>query len=169
MKILLFVLGGCLLLGLLIYGVGLILPAEHIAEGSRRVAAAPEAVAARVRELESQPAWRSGLQRIEVLSREAGEVVYREHGRHGPIRYRWREAAPNERFESRIDDDQLPFGGRWIITLTRAEQGTLVTIREEGVVRSPVFRTLSRFVFGHETTLRGYLDELAKSFGTGAR
>lgn len=166
MKCALYALSGLLSLGLLIYLVGCFLPAEHVAEGRREVAAPLAAVAQRVREVEAQPRWRRGVKAIEIVSRTDSELIYREQGGHGPIRYRFREIVAERQFESRIDDDTLPFGGRWIIELSTNSRGTEVRIREEGVVRAPVFRTLSRFVFGHETTLRGYLEDLAQSFGT---
>ena len=39
-----------------------------------------------------------------------------------------------------------PFGGRWLITLARAGDKTRVTIREEGFVKPPIFRVLSKYV-----------------------
>ena len=53
-----------------------------------------------------------------------------------------------------------PFGGRWLITLARAGDKTRVTIREEGFVKPPIFRVLSKYVFGHEATLTAYLKDL---------
>jgi hypothetical protein len=40
-----------------------------------------------------------------------------------------------------------------------------LTIVERGKVRNPIFRFLSRFVFGHTATIESYLSSLAKSFG----
>lgn len=165
MKIVFYILGGLLLCGLLVYVVGLFLPADHVAEGERVVAGSVEAAATRIREVEAHPKWRRGVKSIEIVRREPDALLYREHGPHGPMLFRFREVEPGRRFESVIADDQLPFGGRWIITLEPTEGGTKMRIREEGVVRSPVFRTLSRFVFGHEGTLRAYLDDLAAASG----
>lgn len=165
MKIVLYILGGLLLCGLLVYVIGLFLPAEHVAEGERVVAGSTEAAAARIREVEAHPKWRRGVKSIEIVTREPAALLYREHGGHGPMLYRFREVEAGRRFESVIADEKLPFGGRWILTLEPAEGGTKVRIREEGVVRAPVFRTLSRFVFGHEGTLRAYLEDLAAASG----
>jgi len=42
-----------------------------------------------------------------------------------------------------------------------------LSITEDGVIENPLFRFLSRFVFGYEKTLRAYQDDLARSFAGG--
>jgi len=148
---------------LITYIIGVFLPAEHVAEGERVVHAPIEAVAARIRDVEGQPKWRRGVKAIELLPSETGGIHYREIGANGPMTFRFREVERGRRFESVIADDTLPFGGRWIISLEPAESGTRVRIREEGTVRPPIFRALSRFVFGHQSTLKAYLDDLEAS------
>jgi hypothetical protein len=61
---------------------------------------------------------------------------------------------------SRIADKKLPFGGTWTYELKAADRGTALTIREDGEVYNPVFRFVSRYVFGHYATLDGYLKAL---------
>jgi hypothetical protein len=153
--------GVIVVLVLITYVVGVFLPPEHVAEGERVVHAPIETVAARIRDVESQPKWRRGVKAIELLPPDgAGGVYYREMGSNGPMTFRFREEEPGRRFVSVIADDTLPFGGRWIIAVEPVDTGTRVRIREEGTVRSPIFRTLSRFVFGHHSTLLRYLDDL---------
>jgi hypothetical protein len=48
-----------------------------------------------------------------------------------------------------------------------ASGATMVRVREEGVVRAPVYRALSKYVFGHDSTLKKYLADLAASFEAG--
>ncbi len=152
--------GLLVLLALVTYGVGAFLPADHIAVGERVIAAPIEAVAARIREVENQPEWRHGVKSIEIVQRAPEELRYREIGANGTILFRFREEERDRRFESTIADDALPFGGRWLITLDPANGGTRVRIREEGLVRPPIFRALSRFVFGPHATLARYLADL---------
>jgi len=52
-----------------------------------------------------------------------------------------------------------PFGGTW--TYEIAGDGTL-TITERGEVYSPLFRFLSRFVFGQTATIDAFLDRLSQ-------
>ncbi len=136
------------------------MPETHVAEGSSEVAKPPSGVATRIRDVASQPRWRPSVTKIEILADEAGAVRYRETGKNGVITYAFREVERDRLFESRIDDDTLAFGGRWLITVAPAGTGTLVTIREEGLVKPPIFRVLSKHVFGHQTSLRAYLDDL---------
>jgi Polyketide cyclase / dehydrase and lipid transport len=147
---------------LLAYLRGRSMPMEHVAQGQRDIAAPPAAVASWIREVQAQPSWRPGVSNIEVLERSADFIRYREHGSNGAITFRLREVERDRRFESVIDDTDLAFGGRWLIRIEPADGHSVVTIREEGVVRSPLFRFLSRYVFGHDTTLKRYLAALAQ-------
>jgi hypothetical protein len=63
---------------------------------------------------------------------------------------------------SRIADRSLPFGGRWTFELSPAPGGTLLRITEDGEVYNPIFRFVSRFVFGHDRTINGYLEDLER-------
>ena len=67
---------------------------------------------------------------------------------------------PPRRLVTRIADEDLPFGGTWTYRLEPDGGGTRVTITEDGEVYNPVFRFVSRFVMGHDATLRTYLDDL---------
>ncbi len=155
--------GALVALGLLAWLAGSALPAEHVSEAKRLLPAPAERVAHLIRDVEAQPRWRTGVTGIEVLQRGEGSWRYRESGKNGVITFAVSELDPGKRFESRIDDETLPFGGRWIITLHPEGGATRLRIREEGIVRPPLFRFLSRFVFGHGTTIRSYLDDAARA------
>jgi hypothetical protein len=66
---------------------------------------------------------------------------------------------------SRIANDDLPFGGKWTYLLEPDGAGTKLSITEDGFVKPALFRFLSRFVFGHTSTLDGYLRALAERHG----
>lgn len=152
-------------LALATYLLGRSLPAAHIAQGERVIDAPLAHVAARVREVELQPAWRRGVTRIEVERRADGFLRYGEISGRDRIVFELREPQPQHRFESRIVSQDLPFGGRWLIDLDSMDANhTRVHVREEGVIHSPLFRALARYVFGHTRTLDTYLAELAASF-----
>lgn len=159
MKLALIVIAALTLAVLLLHLYGTRLPREHVAQGDRAIALPPDQVAALIRAVEQQPDWRPSVKRIEVLE-PAPALRYRETGKNGQITYRFTEIEPGRTFESRIDDDKLPFGGRWLITIEPDASGSRVRIREEGFVNPPIFRVLSLHVFGHDTTLKGYLDDL---------
>ena len=69
------------------------------------------------------------------------------------------EEAPR-RIVTRVVDG-MPYGGTWTIDLEPDGSGTRVTVVERGEVYNPLFRFLSRFVFGHTATIDRYLKELA--------
>lgn len=145
-----------------IYLVGASLPVAHVASGERRVGQPPAQVARLVREVEAQTRWRADVTGIEVLA-HAPVLRYRETTRHGAIEFELHELARDSKFESRIVDRTLPFGGKWTIELTPGEGGTLVRIREDGEVYSPLFRFFARYAFGHDKTLNAYLDALMRA------
>jgi hypothetical protein len=72
---------------------------------------------------------------------------------------------PPRRLIGRIADPSLPFGGSWTYDVVREGAGSRVMITEDGVVRNPVFRFMSRFVFGHHATQEAYLRALGRKFG----
>ena len=75
------------------------------------------------------------------------------------------EFQPTHRFTVRIADAKLPFGGAWTYEIAAAPGGTAVTITENGDIRNPVMRFLSRFVFGQTSTMDGVLRALGKRHG----
>jgi hypothetical protein len=146
----------------IVAGIGALLPREHVARGDRLVAASPEQVAATIRAVEAYPRWRSGVERIERVERHGSEVRFVEHSGGGAIAFALVEEQTGRRFRSTITDPDLPFGGFWTIALESAGERTRVTIEEHGFVGNPIFRFVSALVFGHEATLRTYLDDLER-------
>ena len=150
-------------LGLIVYGIGALLPRGHVARAEALIAAPPERVAAMVRAVEAQPRWRTGVTAIEVVERRQDGLRYVERQGRDAILFDFAEEAPDTRFTSRIADPDLPFGGTWTIALVPEGTGTRVRIEENGEVRSPVFRFFSTLVFGHEGTMRAYLADLERT------
>ncbi len=57
----------------------------------------------------------------------------------------------------RIADLDLPFGGTWTYEIAPVAGGSTLTITEDGEIYNPIFRVMSRFVFGYESTMAAYL------------
>jgi len=148
------------------YVVGALLPRTHVARVGALIPAPAPAVAALIRDVEAQPRWRSGVKAIEVLERSPDTLRYIEHG-DNDIAFEFREEAAGSRFRSTIDDPSLPFGGAWSIELLPEGTATRVSIEERGVVRDPLYRFVSRFVLGHEATMRTYLADLESALQAG--
>jgi hypothetical protein len=136
--------------------VGAALPKGHVASRSIVVKHDPQSVYAVVRDIASQPQWRSDVQRMEML----GATSFREHGKHGAVTYAIDEDQPPHKLVTRIVDQNLGYSGRWTYAFDAAPEGTRVTITENGEVSNLLFRFMSRFVFGHTATIEKYLSAL---------
>ena len=146
-----------------IYLIGAALPTDHIATGEALIPAPIDRVAARVRDVERQPDWRSGVTAIVDTVRDDEAVRYVEVAGSDRTAYPLREDVPDRRFISTIADPSLPYGGTWTISLTPQGNATSVRVEERGTVRSPLFRFVSTVILGHERTLRTWLYDLARA------
>ena len=155
----LFIAGaGVALLVLVAAIAGYALPKGHVASRDARLAAPPERVFAVLTDVDRYPAWRSDVRTVEVIAREP--LRWREHGSNGAITFEVQESSAPTRLVTRIADTSLPFSGTWTFALSAADRGTTVTITENGEVYNPIFRFMSRFVFGHSATVERYLSDL---------
>lgn len=146
--------------------VGALLPREHAATRSTLLHQPPDRLYAAARDFSAHPQWREGVQAVELLPPGDAVARHRERSRHGAITYALRIAQPGEKLVTEIADDALPFGGTWTIEFARVGEGsTRVRITERGFVRTPLFRFLARFVFGHTRTMEQYLRDLGRKFG----
>ena len=149
----------------IVFLVGSLLPKAHVASGSARLPAPPERVWATITAVEDFPRWRADVAAVERLDAAGGVKRWREyepsHGARG-ITYEVVEAAEPRRLVTRIADTDLPFGGRWEYDLSPEDGGSRLTITERGEVYNPLFRFMSRFVFGHMATMEKYLAALER-------
>lgn len=168
MKLLLIILGVLVVLIVIIVAVGFALPKAHTASVRTVIEAPPESLFAAISDVDGAPAWRTGLKKVEVLSRDP--LLWRETADWGTITFVRAEAVAPSRVVSRIADESEGFGGTWTyeISPAPAQGATSVTITENGTVSNPLFRVLSKFVFGHYTSLETYARDLAKRFGDDA-
>lgn len=143
-----------------IIAAGYALPEKHVASLSVELDAPPERVWETITNVTSFPRWREGVTSVEIIQRAPAGPVWRERSSDGTITYETVESVPPLRLISRVSDRSLPFGGTWTFDLTPTPRGTRLTIREDGEVYNPVFRFASRFVLGHNTTIRKYIADL---------
>src|SRR5688572_26933949 len=157
-----YIAGGLVGLILLMALVGLALPRDHIAARRTRFAKTPGDVWRALTDLDGQTKWRRGLKRIEHV----GAKQFREHTTQGTILFEVVEDLPNERRITRIADDKLPFGGRWIYELVPDGDGTRLTITEDGFIKNPIFRFLSKTVFSTTSTIEKFMHDLGVHLGS---
>lgn len=136
------------------------MPRQHIVMETVALSAPPELVYKAVRDLEAAPAWRSDLERVEILESKGDQVVYREVG-DGVTTFQITEDVPNQRLVTEIADIDKAFAGRWVFQFAPADGGgTRLTITEVGDVTNPVLRFLAGTFFGYERAIHRYIRDL---------
>lgn len=148
---------------LLVTGIGLLLPVGHRASSRAVYDQPPDSLWRAITDVAGYPTWRDGVERVEVLDREP--LRWREHTSFGPVAYRAEVVDAPRVFRARIDDVDQGFGGSWTWRIDSTTTGASVTITEDGEVYNPLFRFMSRFVFGHHGTQQQYLRDLGRRFG----
>ena len=151
----------------LVIVVGALLPRDHVATLSARIAAPPAAVWATITDPADFTTWRPDVTRIELIGSTPNGPSWREYSRHGAITMVIDVAESPRRLVTRIADENLPYGGRWEYEIEPdGPSASRVTITERGSVYNPLFRFVSRFVMGHTQSIDAYLRALGKHFGS---
>ena len=156
------VLAGILLVMTLI---GWLLPKTHHVTREAEFHRPPEAIWKAVTDIDAMPTWRQGLQSVKPLPDKNGLPSWMETSASGTIPFETVVSQPPARLIVRIADSRLPFGGTWTYEIIPAAAGCRLRIREDGEIYNPLFRFLSRFVFGYSGTMDTYFRSLAKKFG----
>lgn len=66
----------------------------------------------------------------------------------------------------RSADANLPFDGRWTVEVIPVGGASRVEVTEDGVIKNPIFRFLSRTVFSLTATQEKYLCALGRHLAT---
>ncbi len=151
-----------LVIAAVVFIVGYRLPEQHTATRDRVFAAPADRIFHEISTIAAYPKWRSGVQSVEMLADSNGMTHFRESGMTGDVTYVVERVVPNRQYVLTIADAKLPYSGSWIFDLTPVAGGTQLTITEEGAVHNPLFRFMSRYVFGHFRTIDAYLADLDK-------
>lgn len=159
-------LGLLVLLGIVVNVVGNYLPEQHVASKTLTLRQTPETVWQVVTDFANQPKWHPDMKSAERIADRNGHAVWREEVAGMKIPLETLETDPPKKLVRRIASDDLGFGGDWEYILTPTiEGGCQLTVTEYGKVPNPLFRFLSRYVFGHTATIEKYLTALAGKFG----
>lgn len=166
MKWVLIVVGGIAALIALLALIGMFVAREHRATSTVVLHQPPDSVWKVVRDLGGVPAWWPEVKTSERLPDRNGQEVWRQKMSGFDVPLVIVESAPSTRLVTRIDAEAgAAFGGTWTYELTPDPLGTKISVTEAGWIGNPIFRSLSRFVFGYYSTLDGYLKALGKRFG----
>lgn len=153
------------LLILIMLAIGSRLNPDHVASRAIHLHRSPADVYAVVRDFGRHSNWRSDVKGIEVLGNANGKFQFREHGSNGTVTYEVLDDVADKHLVTRIVDRDLGYSGSWEYVFAPTAEGTMLTITETGEVSNPLFRFLSRYVFGHTATIDTYLKSLAQHFG----
>lgn len=145
--------------------VGALLPVKHQAACRVVLRQPATALFAAITDVAAFPQWREGITAVELLPSQDGRRCWRETSSFGPMDLRVEESVADRKLVGRIVTADSPFGGTWTYRLDPQDGGTALTITENGEVYNVFFRALSRFVFGHDASMKSYLRSLARKFG----
>jgi hypothetical protein len=165
MRILLIAVTALLLITALVLAIGALLPREHRATREITLNRSPREIYSVARDFGSAPSWRRNLLQVEWPDAVNGLVRFREVSKDGSVTYEVVEDSPGEKLVTRIVDRDLGYSGSWTYEFSPGENGARIRITEDGEVSNILFRFVSRFVFGHTSTLDGYLLALGGRFG----
>ncbi len=145
----------------IVAGVGYALPKSHVVSRHIVLHQPPDQVYALI----SGPStWRIGVKKYEPAPGGGGRVWTETDDYDNAVTYERMVNDPPRHLVTRISS-QLAYGGVWTYELTPTADGTDLRITENGEVFNPIFRFLSRFVFGNSATIEKYLAETAQHFG----
>jgi uncharacterized protein YndB with AHSA1/START domain len=166
MRYVLIGIGVLVAVAVVIAAIGWSLPVKHRASVARVFEASPAQIFALITDVASFPSWRSEVKRVDTLPDESGRKRWVETTKNGPpITFVVERSEPDRLLVGRIANTDLPFGGSWTYELAPAGTGhTMVRITEDGEVYNPIFRFASRYVMGHEATIKQYLSAIGTRF-----
>ncbi len=171
MKWALILVGAVLGLVALITLIGAFVPREHRATSTVVLHQPVDSVWKVVRDLGGVPAWWPEIKESVRLPDKDGHEVWRQKMSGWDVPLIVIESTAPRRLLTQIDTSAGgAFGGTWTYELTPdSGAGTKISVTEAGWIGNPIFRTLSRFVFGYYGSLDGYLKALGKRFGEEVR
>ena len=160
-----WVVGVLVALMLLVVGIGLVLPRNHVATRTLEVRESPEPVWDLISDFKSQVAWRPDVKEVARVSDENGHDAWRETYTDGmTLTFETVAADPPNRLVRRIVDTDKGFGGDWEYRITGTPGGSELAITEHGEVSNPFYRFMSRFFMGHTAMIDRYLGAVARRF-----
>jgi uncharacterized protein YndB with AHSA1/START domain len=166
MKWVLLVLGGLVSLVALTALVGAFLPRDHRATSTITLRQPPDSVWKAVRDLGGISAWWHEMQESVRLPDKDGHEAWRQKVGGFDMPLLVLESRPPSRLVTKVDSPPgAAFGGTWTYELTPdGSGGTRVSVTEAGWIANPIFRFMSRFLFGYYGSLDGYLKALGKRY-----
>ena len=161
MKILLLIagiiLGLIVLAGIILYLVGRSEPERHTASIRFTLPKSRLVVWTALTDYAAMPQWWPAVKSIRFETRPNGEVITLNTDPRGhQIGFRTTEEIPPARLVREIVGDNLPFGGVWTFVLAEENGATTVTLTEDGFIKPPLFRGISKLFLKNDATMRDF-------------
>jgi hypothetical protein len=157
---------------LTVAGIGTSIPIWHSTKCKIDVSAPADALFGAIADDGSSASWRPELRSVKLVSGSGPTSVWRETYKSGQVltlRTNSRGFAPGRLVVREIPfDPSLGFDGIWEFDVGKSGQHggqTRVAINEQGHIYNPVFRFLTKYVFGYTSSIRTYLTDLGSKFG----
>jgi hypothetical protein len=144
----------------LVAAIGAMLPKGHSVSRTRRIEMSPDALYSLLIDVDRYPTWRRDLKKLERQPDRDGKPAWVETTSSGRIPMYFERMERPSLLVGRIADPSLPFGGTWTYRISPAASGSDLTITEDGEVYNPIFRFMSRFVFGQTGTIESFMKNL---------
>ena len=146
--------------------VGAMVPRDHVAGASITLRQPPESVWKVIRDLGGVPQWWSETKASVRTADKDGHERWEQDVGGFKMAAVVETDEPPRRLVTRIDSPPgASFGGSWTYEIAPVPEGCRMTVTERGWIANPVFRFMSRFIFGYYGTQEKYLRALGKKFG----
>ncbi len=166
MKWVLIVFGGLVCLIALMALIGAFVSRDHRATSTVTLRQPRDSVWKVVRDLGNITTWWPAMEKAERLPDRDGHEVWRQKMSGFDVPIIVMESAPPRRLVTQIDPTAGgAFGGTWTYELASEGTGTRISVTEAGWISNPIFRFMSRFLFGYYGSLDKYLKALGSRFG----
>ena len=160
MRWIIYVVGGLALIVAVVAIVGALLPKDHSASRTARIALPPDKLYALLSNVSEYQAWRKDVKSLERLPDREGRPAWVEETSGMKIPMYFERMEPPSLLVARIADPKLAFGGTWTYRIAPAPGGSDLTITEDGEVYNVIFRFMARFVFGYHATMDAFIKNL---------
>src|SRR5262245_51825778 len=147
--------------------IGLLVPRDHVAGAAITLRQSPDSAWKVIRDLGGMTGWWSEEVKSSVRTADKdGHERWDQSIGGFAMAVLVETDEPPRRLVTRIDAAPgASFGGSWTYEVAPTPDGSRVTVTERGWIANPIFRFMSRFIFGYYGSVEKYLRALGKRFG----
>ena len=151
------ILGLIVLAGIILYLIGRAEPERHTASIRFTLPKSRPTVWTALTDYAVMPQWWPAVKNVRFETLPDGEIItWNTDARGHQIGFRTKEEKPPTRLVREIVGDKLPFGGIWTFVLAEENGATTVTLTEDGFIKPPLFRGISKLFLKHDAAMRDF-------------